>query len=190
MANAMFPTDFNNSNLIGWLRSGDIPPMPIRLTTGAYAHSSGPGAEWFRDIDAADSLQLFGPRRSITPPAAGERVVLVGDETSIALAAALNAHGVELSSVFETRHPEVLPQVLDHFGLSAEIVPAAQGPDRAELLERARSLVAGTPAPQRLVVTGDAATVHALKRGSRTWPSPPAAFTGKAYWATGRTGLD
>ncbi len=114
----------------------------------------------------------------------------MGDETSIALAAALNAHGVELSSVFETRHPEVLPQVLDHLGLSAEIVPAAQGPDRAELLERARSLVADTPAPQRLVVTGDAATVHALKRGSRTWPNPPTTFTGKAYWATGRTGLD
>lgn len=32
-----------------------------RISLLAYAHSSGPGAEWFRDVDAADSLQLFGP---------------------------------------------------------------------------------------------------------------------------------
>ncbi|QIL83541.1 hypothetical protein G7047_29060 [Diaphorobacter sp. HDW4A] len=41
MANTMFPTDFNDSHVIGWLQTGDIPPQPTRLTTGAYPHSSG-----------------------------------------------------------------------------------------------------------------------------------------------------
>jgi ferric-chelate reductase (NADPH) len=41
-----------------------------------------------------------------------------------------------------------------------------------------------------LVVTGDAATVHGVRRDSRQWPRTPRRVTGKAYRATGRTGLD
>ena len=41
MAQTLYPTEFNDCNLIGWLHSGDIPPTPIRLSQGAYAHSSG-----------------------------------------------------------------------------------------------------------------------------------------------------
>ena len=66
MANAMFPTDFNNSNLIGWLRSGDIPPMPIRLTTGAYAHSSGQCAVTVNSPVAGQVIQS-----SVCSPAGG-----------------------------------------------------------------------------------------------------------------------
>ena len=41
MANTLFPTEFNNSHVIGWLKPGDLPPTATRLTPGAYAHSSG-----------------------------------------------------------------------------------------------------------------------------------------------------
>jgi ferric-chelate reductase (NADPH) len=41
-----------------------------------------------------------------------------------------------------------------------------------------------------LVVTGDAGTVHNLRRDSRGWPYGPRRVIGKAYWAPGRTGLD
>jgi ferric-chelate reductase (NADPH) len=40
------------------------------------------------------------------------------------------------------------------------------------------------------VVTGNAATVHAIRRDSRDWPRRPGEIKGKAYWAEGRAGLD
>lgn len=49
---------------------------------------------------------------------------------------------------------------------------------------------AGTAGPYRLIVTGDAATVHAVRRDARNWAARPESATGKAYWAVGRTGLD
>ncbi|MBF5003071.1 hypothetical protein [Diaphorobacter caeni] len=41
MAHTMYPTEFNDSNVIGWLRPGDQPPMKPLLGPGAYPHSSG-----------------------------------------------------------------------------------------------------------------------------------------------------
>jgi ferric-chelate reductase (NADPH) len=58
----------------------------------------------------------------------------------------------------------------------------------ADLLSLTRD--AAVDRPYTLVVTGDAATVHALRRDIRGWPRRPAQLTGKAYWAEGRTGLD
>jgi NADPH-dependent ferric siderophore reductase len=44
--------------------------------------------------------------------------------------------------------------------------------------------------PFDLVVSGDAATVHAVRRNARQWPRRPTDTKAKAYWAKGRTGLD
>jgi ferric-chelate reductase (NADPH) len=87
-----------------------------------------------------------------------------------------------VSHVFEARDPAVLTEVLAGLGINAQVVEKTA--DRAELLSLARE-TAGS-----LVVTGDAATVHAVRRDSRTWPHPPRDVKGKAYWAEGRTGLD
>ena len=66
----------------------------------------------------------------------------------------------------------------------------ARTPDRSELLEHARRSAEGTADVFDLVVTGDAGTVHSLRRDSRGWPHGPRRVVGKAYWAPGRTGLD
>lgn len=163
-------------------------PEQSRMSLLAYTHGDGPGAGWFRNVTPGMPLELFGPRRSLAPPSADEQVVFVGDETSIALACALSTTGASIAHVVETRHPDLLLGVLDRVGLSADIV--ATDPDRAALLDHVRRLAAGTPGPYRLVVTGDAATVHAVRRDARGWTVPPHAVTGKAYWAAGRTGLD
>ncbi len=161
-----------------------------RMSLLAYTHGDGPAAQWFRTVKPGERLELLGPRRSVSPPLPGERVVSVGDETSIALAAALGATGASVVNVVETRHPDLLPAVLDRLGLAADLVTTEEGPDRAALLDHLRPLATGTPPPYRLIVTGDAATVHAVRRDARGWTSPPDAVTGKAYWAKGRTGLD
>jgi ferric-chelate reductase (NADPH) len=126
---------------------------------------------------------VFGPRRSIDLRDAAGPVVFVGDESSVALACALRTLTADVTHVFEARDPAGLTEVLAESDIDAQVV--GKTADRTELLRRARA--AG---PGSLVVTGDAATVHAVRRDSRTWPHPPGDVKGKAYWAEGRTGLD
>ncbi|WP_326948095.1 siderophore-interacting protein [Amycolatopsis sp. NBC_01307] len=148
-----------------------------------FTHGDGPAARWLRQVAVGDACEVFGPRRSIDLRATAGPVVFVGDESSVALACALRTVTAEVSHVFEARDPAGLTEVLAGLDLDAQVV--GKTADRAELLSRARA--AG---PGSLVVTGDAATVHAIRRDSRTWPHPPRAVTGKAYWAEGRAGLD
>lgn len=146
----------------------------------AYLHGHGPAGAWFRQVKTGDSVRLTGPRRSIDPPAADERVLFVGDESSVALACALETTGADLTCLFEFGQPET----------TVDLAPEAGVCTPAELLDRLRPLAAAMPGPYRLIVTGNAATVHAVRRDTRDWSCPPAKITGKAYWAAGRAGLD
>ncbi|WP_328457641.1 siderophore-interacting protein [Amycolatopsis sp. NBC_00438] len=148
-----------------------------------FTHGDGPAARWLRQVAAGDTCEVFGPRRSLDLSAPHGSVVFVGDESSVALACALRTVTGDVTHVFEARDPAGLTEVLAGLGIDAQVV--GKTADRAELLSRAR-----TAGPGRLVVTGDAATVHAVRRDSRTWPHAPGTVTGKAYWAEGRTGLD
>ncbi len=94
----------------------------------------------------------------------------------------------DVSHVFEARDPSALSGVLDRSGDHRRVAVVAKDPGRVELLRQARD--AAPQAPYTLIVTGDAATVHAVRRDSRGWPQTPAWVKGKAYWAEGRTGLD
>jgi NADPH-dependent ferric siderophore reductase len=168
---------------------------PVRWDTGqgrtelvAFTHGDGPAAEWFRRVAVGDPCEVFGPRRSIDLREATGPVVFVGDESSVALACALRAVTDDVSHVFETGDPGGLAEVLAGSGITARVAVVPKAPDRAELLRQAHD-AAGT-GPHTLVVTGDAATVHAVRRDSRGWARPPRQVKGKAYWAEGRTGLD
>jgi NADPH-dependent ferric siderophore reductase len=149
-----------------------------------FTHGDGPAAQWLRQVAAGEVCEVFGPRKSIDLRAPAGPVVFVGDESSVALACALRTVPPDVAHVFEARHPAGLTEVLAALGLDAQVVEKTA--DRAELLRLARE-AAG---PATLVVTGDAATVHAVRRDSRTWPRAPREVKGKAYWAAGRTGLD
>ncbi|GGN12391.1 NADPH-dependent ferric siderophore reductase [Actinoplanes campanulatus] len=155
----------------------------------AYRHGHGPASAWCGQVEAGDSIRFMGPRRSIDAPAADEPVLFVGDESSVALACAFATTGAAVTHLFEAARPAALA------GTLAELEPALDADvcgtdDPAGLLDRLRTLAAAMPRPYRLVVTGDAATVHTVRREVRTWSTPPAKVTGKAYWAAGRTGLD
>lgn len=162
----------------------------------AYPHGDGPAARWFRQAAVGDTCEVFGPRRSIDLRGAAGPVVFVGDESSVALACALRTVTGDASYVFEAADPAALPGVLARLGITGSVARGvarsvavvAKTHDRAELLRHARDAAAGDTCT--LVVTGDAATVHAVRRDSRGWPRRPAEVKGKAYWAEGRTGLD
>ncbi|BBG01814.1 MULTISPECIES: siderophore-interacting protein [Pseudonocardia] len=168
---------------------------PIRWDTDdgdtelvAFTHGDGPASTWFDRVRPGDSCELIGPRRSIDLPSLTGPVVAVGDESSVALACALRTVHQDATTVFEAGHPEQLSVALSGLGLGdAVVVPRAA--DRTELVERTRAAVAATPGGD-LLVTGDAATLHHLRRTARRWEVPPRRITGRAYWAAGRTGLD
>ena len=154
----------------------------------AYTHGTGPAARWFEQVTDGQACAVFGPRRSIDLRGATGPVLFIGDESSVALACALRTLAVDLRFVFEARDPAGLTDVLGRLGIIDRVAVVAKSGDRAELLGQARH--DARPVPYSLIVTGDAATVHAVRRDSRGWDRKPRQVTGKAYWAEGRTGLD
>lgn len=152
----------------------------------AYVHGPGPASGWFRHVQTGAQVKLMGPRRSIDPPAAGDRIVFVGDETSLALACAFTTTGAQLTCLFEAARPEPFAATVN----TAAPTLTADVCGKTELLDRLRHIVTAETGPYRLVVTGDAATVHTVRRDVRTWTALPSKISGKAYWAAGRTGLD
>lgn len=76
-----------------------------------FTHAGGPGAEWFRQVAVGDTCQVLGPRRSIDLRDLAGAVVFVGDESSVALARALDSATSNASYVFEARDPAGLVQV-------------------------------------------------------------------------------
>lgn len=148
----------------------------------AYLHGDGPASTWFRQVRGGEAVRLMGPRRSIDAPVAGERILFAGDASSVALACAFDTTGAEITYLFE----EPVADALGALGAA----PGAEICEPAALLDRLRAAAAAIAGPYRLVVTGDAATVHAVRRDVRGWATPPTKISGKAYWAAGRTGLD
>ena len=154
----------------------------------AYTHGDGPAAQWFGRVTEGQACEVLGPRRSIDLRHTAGPVLFVGDESSVALACALRTVTGDASHVFEARDPAGLIDVLAQLGIAERVAVVAKTADRAELLGQARD--AAGEAPYTLVVTGDAATVHAVRRDTRGWQRKPRQVKGKAYWAEGRAGLD
>jgi NADPH-dependent ferric siderophore reductase len=154
----------------------------------AYTHGNGPAAHWFEQVTVGQTCEVFGPRRSIDLRDATGPVLFIGDESSVALACALRTVANDASHVFEARDPAGLTDVLAQLSITERVAVVAKSTDRADLLRQARR--DAMQAPYTLIVTGDAATVHALRRDSRGWERKPRQVKGKAYWAEGRTGLD
>ncbi|ODT98546.1 MAG: hypothetical protein ABS81_27635 [Pseudonocardia sp. SCN 72-86] len=168
---------------------------PTRWDTGrgafelvAFTHGDGPGSDWFRTAAEGDPFEVSTPRKSVDLQASTGGVVFVGDESSVGLAVALRAVNPQVRYVFEAGEPEGLTALLDGLGLAGDVVVVGRGDDRSALLREARA--AAADGPFDVVVTGDAATVHAVRRDTRGWDRRPGRVVGKAYWAEGRTGLD
>jgi ferric-chelate reductase (NADPH) len=156
----------------------------------AFTHGAGPAAGWFRQVAPGDPCEVFGPRGSIDLRDLSGRVVFVGDESSVGLACALATITKDVQHVFESADPAELTTVLTELGFAGRFTAAPRDSDRAPLLQLTRKSAAEATEPFDLVVTGDAATVHAFRRGTRQWPQQAKRTKTRAYWAEGRTGLD
>jgi ferric-chelate reductase (NADPH) len=156
----------------------------------AFTHGEGPAADWFRRVTVGDACELFGPRRSIDLRGLPGPVVFVGDESSVGLASALRTVTSDVRHVFEATDPAELTAVLTELDFAENSVVMPKSDDRAPLIGQAQDAAGDSTEPFDLVVTGDAATIHAFRRDTRGWRHKPRSTKAKAYWAKGRTGLD
>ena len=139
-----------------------------------FKHGEGPGSKWVGSVKVGDEVAMMGPRRSIDSQNFAGPLVLLGDETSLAVAVAI-ARTKPLVAVLEARVPDEVRRVAAAIGLEDVRVEA-----RGDVEALARHV----PADATPIFTGNAKTIQALKqRGLRGGKA-------KAYWAEGKRGLD
>ncbi|MCA9641431.1 MAG: siderophore-interacting protein [Polyangiaceae bacterium] len=160
------------------------------LSLLVYLHGNGPGSQWASSARQGTRVMAFGPRASIDLPRVQAPTILVGDETSIALATLFEQHHrgsatlLEVTSVDETR------LALDALELERVTLVQRQVGDahRSELgssLLRLQDTLGAASA----VLTGNARTIQSVRSGLRDARSR-GKQTVKAYWAPGKRGLD
>ncbi|NNC15314.1 siderophore-interacting protein [Corallococcus exiguus] len=155
-----------------------------------YLHGDSPGAKWGRDVRAGDTVQFFGPRRSVALESGDAPVVLFGDETSFAVAHAFRTGAKrDVTPIFEVTRREDCAPALRELGFEGQDVERTAGDAHlAQVHERLREALRTKPGAT-LVMTGRAQSIQALRsrlRGDGERATPKV----KAYWAVGKTGLD
>jgi ferric-chelate reductase (NADPH) len=169
---------------------------PERGTTRLLVHAGadGPGSRWAAGVRAGDTCQVFGPRRSLALDRDRSPLVLVGDETSFALAAACHRQHAEravVAALFEVDDPDEARAVLEGVGVAgAELVARTEGLEHLPGL--ARSVVERLEAQPdaSLCLTGKAQTIAFLRREIKASTVAGRPSLVKAYWDENRSGLD
>jgi NADPH-dependent ferric siderophore reductase len=162
--------------------------------TTVVDHGRGPGSTWARTAGPGDTAQVLGPRRSLKLGPPTTPLVLVGDETSFALAAAWNGAHPDtpaVATLFEVTALEEAGTVLDAIG-----VPGARLTTRVDraghISELTSSLVEVLDAHPgaALCLTGRAQTIALLRRALKGTSAGNRTTIVKAYWDENRSGLD
>jgi NADPH-dependent ferric siderophore reductase len=156
-----------------------------RTAVLAHALADGPGSDWARHAAPGDVLSVFGPRNSL---ALGElpatHRLLVGDETTLGLAAAWRPAQVLL----EASIPTAVHMAAQALAQPVQVVARAPADAHwADLAALARSQF--TP-DTWLVLAGRAATVQHLLRDFKAHGMPARRIRTRAYWADGKIGMD
>jgi len=192
------PGDKLQIQLGGWVQR-TYTPMEWDTENGrtrilAYMHGDAPGANWARALRKGEDCIVFGPRKSINLTQLGSSdAVLFGDETSFALATArLDIAQLEQTHLFfEVSSLAESEAVLAKLGLGESIVYERAGND-AQLLaleEQIRGVLQAKP-QARVVLSGKASSVQHMRQLLKRLGIGSNRFQTKAYWASGKTGLD
>lgn len=156
-------------------------PAPGGASLLVYVREANtPGMRWIRGLAAGDRLRLLGPQRSLRP-AAGP-VVLVGDETSAAVGAALAVAG-DTRVILEVGAPEGARAALARVGLGDATLLTRPAPAGALL-----AAVQAAGEGRSVALTGGAALVQRARDELRAAGRAPSAL--RTYWIEGRAGID
>jgi ferric-chelate reductase (NADPH) len=155
-----------------------------------YLHGDGPGTEWARALHKGKTCIVFGPRKSVRLAAPAAPVILFGDETTLGLAAALRRQSsvqmlFEVSSIADT-----MPALQQ---LHLDDAHVCERHDNDEHLSNMQEQLAGLLLAQPgadIVLTGKASSIQHMSRLLRQRKLAGGRRQTKAYWATGKSGLD
>jgi NADPH-dependent ferric siderophore reductase len=158
-----------------------------------HRHGDTPSVRWANGVVEGERLYVFGPRGSLGLGSSGP-MVLFGDETSFGVARALlesRGSASELCFVFEGSGRTELRSVLDALQLPGAALIERREDERhlAEVEERLRAALT-LNAGSRLVLTGKAQSILALRKSLKARPVAHAGQIVKAYWSPGKRGLD
>jgi NADPH-dependent ferric siderophore reductase len=143
-----------------------------------FIHGHTPGSNWVRTLRAGDPVDFIGPQKSLSASGITGPVVVVGDETSIAVARAFS-ESRRVVVVLEAGDVDATREVCAKLGLSnSSIVP------RGNLDALATNVKAHVDSGATPFFTGRAATIQQLKQRLQVKGAT------KAYWADGKRGLD
>jgi ferric-chelate reductase (NADPH) len=156
----------------------------------AWSHGEGPGSQWAETVTQGDPCQFFGPRRSLDVSGLAGPLVLFGDETSFALAAALSQtrdHALHL--LFEVSDIQECEPVLQALGLGHAVLVERTADDGhlSSLDDRLRHVAHGNAG---VVLTGRAPAIQSMRRTLKVVGIGSSRIRTKAYWAPGNVGLD
>ena len=159
-----------------------------------YRHGDTASVRWANGAAEGERLYVFGPRGSLGLGSSSGPLVLFGDETSFGVARSLleaRRSASELSFVFEGSGRSELSSVLDALELPGADLIERREDERhlAEVEERLRAALNRRP-ESRLVLTGKAQSIQALRKSLKARPVAHAGQIVKAYWSPGKRGLD
>jgi NADPH-dependent ferric siderophore reductase len=159
-----------------------------------HEHRGTPGTSWSRLASRDDRIHVLGPRSSLALGSLEGPVVLFGDETSFAVARALEERRGRvgaLTSVFEVSDRDDSTVALDDLGLADRVLmERTTGAAHLDEIEaRIRASLVEHPGAH-LVMSGSAQSIQSLRASLRARPVPRAGDKVKAYWSLGKRGLD
>lgn len=163
-------------------------PEAGRAKLLVYTRAAGPGSAWASAVVPGTACEFFGPREALRHGVGESRVLLFGDETSFALALALTSRSA-IKCVFEADAPERSRPVLSALGLSDVNIFARTEMD-AHLSALSRLFLTAAADADRVVLTGKASSIQRMRQALKQSNIVPHRLVAKAYWATGKTGLD
>ncbi len=171
-------------------------PMGWDAETGcarllAYAHGDSPAGQWLATLSAGDRVHVFGPRSSLDLTGIASPIVVLGDETSIGLAYAIQQQNPMLAvlSMLEVNAREHTQVALTRLALGTVELFERQ-PEDQHLQALEQNLPALVASGATFVLTGKAPTIQRLRRVLKNLGTSAARMPTKAYWAPGKTGLD
>lgn len=167
---------------------------PGRLELLAHLHGDAPAADWARSVQAGATCQVIGPRRSMRLDELDRPVLMFGDETSFGLALAMRAtprRWTGVRFVFEVNDLAESRDVLRQLALpDVELIERrADGAHLADAVAALGQALDAQPGLQ-FALTGHAGSLQHVTRALKQRGVVASRWRVKAYWATGKTGLD
>ncbi|WP_437815675.1 siderophore-interacting protein [Sorangium sp. So ce1078] len=157
---------------------------PDGMVLLGWMHAGGPGARWMSNARPGDELPFVGPQRSLSLDAGP--VVLVGDETSVAVAAAFAAERPgQVHAVIQSEAASDVRAAAESVGLR-QVDVVARG-DTAATVDAVKARLSTSP-DAVVALTGGSELVVGVRDALRR--AGVRNIKTKTYWTPGRAGLD